>query len=232
MFFSGFRSDMQGSKALYLDAYCREQGISFTRFDYGGHGDSRGAFEEGTIGSWLEDALAVLDKVAEGRLILVGSSMGAWIALLAALRRPERVAGLLLLAAAPDFTEELIWQKLTPPQQKELRENGVLHVPTDYPTAPGQNTYPITLSLIEEARSHLLLGADIPIEIPVRLLHGTADEDVPFDVSRRLLGRLKSKDAKLIPVEQGDHRLSSETALEMLKNTLEELMALCEHEAC
>ena len=153
LFLGGFKSDMIGTKATALEAYCQQQGWQFTRFDYQGHGESSGVFEEGTIGLWKDDALGILDKVTTGPQILVGSSMGGWIALLLMQRRLERIAGLIGIAAAPDFTETLIWDQLTPEEQQSLKDTGVYHAPSCY----GEDPYPITWKLIEEGRKHLLL---------------------------------------------------------------------------
>ena len=168
MFLGGFMSDMTGTKATALEAHCRGAGRAFVRFDYSGHGESGGAFRDGTIGAWRDDALAVLDGVARGPQVLVGSSMGGWVMLLVALARPERVAGLVGIAAAPDFTEDLIWSTLDDETRQRLTETGAIELPCDYDDDP----YPITMGLIEEARSHLLLHAPIPLDCPIHLLQG------------------------------------------------------------
>ena len=161
MFLGGFMSDMTGTKATALEAHCRRAGRAFVRFDYSGHGESSGAFRDGTIGAWRDDALAVLDEVARGPQVLVGSSMGGWVMLLVALARPERVAGLVGIAAAPDFTEDLIWSTLDNETRQRLTKTGAIELPCDYDDDP----YPITMGLIEEARSHLLLHAPIPFRL-------------------------------------------------------------------
>ena len=204
MFLGGYSSDMTGSKALALEAHARARGQGFVRFDYQGHGASSGRFEDGTIGLWAEDALAVLDEIAEGPQILVGSSMGGWIMLLTALARPERVAGLVGIASAPDFTETLMWQAFAPEIRATLERDGVIYQDSDYDEAP----YPITLKLIEEARSHLVMDRPIPIACPVRLIHGTADADVPHTLSLELMERLEAPDVAVTLVKGGDHRLS------------------------
>ncbi|MBV8939092.1 MAG: alpha/beta hydrolase [Alphaproteobacteria bacterium] len=216
MFFGGFRSDMTGAKALALEAFCRKRGQAFLRFDYSGHGASSGAFEEGTIGAWLEDALAAFDALTHGPQLLAGSSMGAWIALLLALRRRERVRGIVGIAAAPDFTEELIWNVFPPAQRAQLATEGRVVLPDCYGTEP----YAITRRLIEEGRSHLLLGESISLTCPVRLLHGLADEDVPWQTSARLLERLQSADATLTLIKGGGHRLSEPGHLQLLCETV------------
>ena len=204
VFCAGFRSDMEGGKALALEADCRARGRGFTRFDYSGHGRSSGRFEDGTIGAWAEDAVAVMDGVMQGPLVLVGSSMGGWIMLLAALARPERVRGLVGIAAAPDFTEDLIWNAATPAQQAELADHGVHYEPSDYADEPT----PITLRLIEEGRAHLVLRAPLPISCPVHLIHGQKDPDVPWETSLRLAAHVASEDVTVELIKDGEHRLS------------------------
>ena len=176
MFLPGFRSDMTGDKATTLTALCQAQGQAMLLFDYSGHGSSEGEFTDGTIGRWTADALAVIDGLTQGPLVLVGSSMGGWIGLLAALARPARVAGFVGVAAAPDFTETLMWDSMMPEERAMLKLDGILHVPSQY----GEPT-PVTLRLIEDGRRHLLLGGPIGLRCPVRLLHGQADPDVPWE---------------------------------------------------
>lgn len=229
MFFGGFRSDMSGTKAVALEAYCREMGLSFVRFDYSGHGISEGNFADGTIGSWLADALLVMDQVTKGPLILVGSSMGAWIMLHAAMERPKRVVALLGLASAPDFTEELILPQLTSAQREAIQKEGKVMVPSAFPGPDGSMEYPITKAFLEDGTAQRVLTGNIPFGGPVRLLHGTGDEDVPPRYSQEVAKRLSSRDVKVQFLDSEDHRLSSPKALETLKNTLEELVGLCEH---
>ncbi|HXH02129.1 MAG TPA: alpha/beta hydrolase [Candidatus Competibacteraceae bacterium] len=222
MFLGGFMSDMSGIKARTLEDFCRARGQAYVCFDYFGHGRSDGAFRDATVGRWREDALAVLDQLTAGPQILVGSSMGGWLMLLAALARPERVVGLVGIASAPDFTEDLLFPGLAPELQAALRRVGAIHIPSQYSTQP----YAITLRLIEEARAHLLLRAPIPLACPVRLLHGMADPDVPWQTSQRLLERLESADVHLTLIKDGDHRLSREQDLALLCRTLAELDAM------
>lgn len=203
VFLPGFRSDMEGSKALALESLCRAAGTACLRLDYSGHGASGGAFTEGTIGEWTADALAVIDRVTVGPLLLVGSSMGGWIALLVALARPERVAGLIGVAAAPDFTEVLMWDSMMPGERATLRRDGVLMVPSQY----GEPT-PVTLRLIEEGRQHLLMGGPVAVRCPVRLLHGQRDPDVPWETALRIAERVESGNVEVTLVKDGDHRLS------------------------
>lgn len=221
MFCGGFRSDMTGTKAQRLESFCRRTGQACIRFDYTGHGASGGDFAEGTIGRWRDDALTVLDRATEGPVILVGSSMGAWIAVLLALARPERVAGLVTVAAAPDFTEDLIWARLTEAERAALARDGALLVPSRY----DENPYPYTRALIEDGRRHLVLRGTVPVAVPARLFHGMADQDVPWEQSRRLAEALASTDVRLTLVKDGDHRLSRERDLVLMEEAVAELTA-------
>ncbi len=225
MFLGGFHSDMTGTKATALEAHCCAVGRAFVRFDYTGHGSSSGEFEEGTIGRWAEDAVAVLDEVAEGPQVLVGSSMGGWIMLLAALARPERVCGLVGIAAAPDFTEDLIWNEMPDEARRAMERDGRRLRPSEYDEAG----YPITLRLIEEGRSHLLLRGPIAISCPVHLIHGERDGEVPWEVSRRLSDALAGEDVTLTLVEEGDHRLSEPADLERLMAVVDGLCSQIEN---
>ena len=213
-------SDMDGAKALAVEAWAGARGRAFLRFDYTGHGASSGDFAEGTIGRWAEDAVLLLDRVAEGPQVLVGSSMGGWIMLLAAMARPDRVAGLLGSAAAPDFIEDLMVKMLTPQQRRALARDGLVLVANDYDEAP----YALSMTLIEEARDHLLLGSQIPIDCPVRLIHGLKDSDVPWETSQRLSNALRSNDVEVILVKDGEHRLSEDRDLARLTSVLESLI--------
>lgn len=204
VFLGGFRSDMTGIKATSLEAWARTTGRTFIRFDYQGHGASGGAWEQGSIGQWRDDALAVLDQLTEGPQILVGSSMGGWIALLVALARPDRVAGLLGIAPAPDFTERMIRSRLGPDQLAALERDGRFIAPSAYDPAG----YPITRHLLDEARDHLLLPGPIPLTCPVRLLHGQRDRDIPWQTSLDLADALAGDDVQVVLVKDGDHRLS------------------------
>ncbi len=203
VFLPGYRSDMTGDKATALAALCQERGQAMLLFDYSGHGASGGAFTDGTIGRWTADALAVVDALTTGPLVLVGSSMGGWIGLLVALARPGRVAGFVGVAAAPDFTEALMWETMLPAERATLEADGVLHVPSAY----GEPT-PITRALIQDGRAHLLMGAPIPLRCPVRLLHGQADGDVPWETAVRLAARIESADVQVVLVKDGEHRMS------------------------
>ena len=212
---------MAGTKATFLDDFCAVRGLGYVRFDYSGHGASSGRFEDGTIGAWAQDAIAVIDHVADGPLVLVGSSMGGWIMLLAALARPNRIAGLVGLAPAPDFTEALIWNRLSDGDRDRLLRAGRLEQPSAYADEPTV----ITRALIEEGRRHLLLFAPIGIRCPVRLLHGMADPDVPHRLSLDLAERVVSSDVRVTLIKDGDHRLSRAEDLALLGRTIEELLA-------
>ncbi len=210
---------MTGTKAMALEAACKDAGRAFTRFDYFGHGASSGAFTEGTIGRWSEDAIAVLDELTEGPQALVGSSMGGWIMLLAALARPGRVHALVGIAAAPDFTEDLMWEVLDDSMKESLARDGVYYEPSEY----GEEPYPITMRLIEEGRDHLLLRAPIPLHCPVRLIHGLEDPDVPWDQSLRLARALESPDVTLTLVKDAVHRLAEPRDIARLVAAVEEV---------
>lgn len=222
VFLGGFKSDMTGTKASRLDEFSHARGLGFLRFDYSGHGASSGDFRDGTISRWFADALAAFDRLTEGPQILVGSSMGGWIMLLLALARPERIAGLVGLAPAPDFTEELIWRTLSERDRAKLLRDGKLEQPSDYSVEPTV----ITGALIEDGRKHLLLGDAIPITVPVRLLHGRSDRDVPHTISLRLQERLAAEDVVVHLIKDGDHRLSRPQDLTRLCAAVEELIQL------
>lgn len=219
LFLGGFKSDMTGTKATYLDNLCRERGQTFTRFDYFGHGVSSGKFTDGTIGLWLNDALAMIDEVTKGPLILVGSSMGGWLMTLSALARPERIKALIGIAAAPDFTEELIWAGLTETQRQAFLRQGIIQTPSQYE----YEGFPITLQLVEEGRNHLVLGKDLRIGCPVHLIHGDGDLDVPFELSARLAKYIESPEVTLTLIKGGDHRLNTPLAFGRLASILNEV---------
>ena len=220
IFLGGFTSDMTGIKATALEHWCRGRGQAFVRFDYSGHGASSGQFADGSIGRWTAEAQAVLDQLTEGPQILVGSSMGAWLMLLTALARPERIAGLLGLACAADFTDYLLWERLDEPLRERLRRERVISLPSPY----GEPCL-IALHLLEEAAQHRLLGRpELPIHGPVRLIHGMSDADVPWQTSIRVAGKLTSSDVRVILVKDGEHTLSREQDLRLLTRTLEELL--------
>jgi pimeloyl-ACP methyl ester carboxylesterase len=219
VFLPGYRSDMTGDKATALAAHCAATGQALLRLDYSGHGASGGRFEDGTIGMWAADALAVIAAQTEGPLILVGSSMGGWIALLAARVLAPRLAGLIGIAAAPDFTETLMWEAMTFAERAQLMEQGVLHVPSQY-----GESYSITRGLIEDGRKHLLLGDPIRLDCKVRLLHGQRDPDVPWETALRIAEQATGEDVRILLVKDGDHRLSRPQDLALLCATLAEIL--------
>jgi pimeloyl-ACP methyl ester carboxylesterase len=222
IFLGGFMSDMSGTKATILESWCQARNRAFLRFDYSGHGASSGRFEDGTIGLWAAEALAVLDRLTVGPQILVGSSMGAWIMLLIAQARPARIAGLLGVACAADFLEDAIWNSLDEPTRLRLQRDGVIYAPSDY----DETRYPITLNLIHEAREHKVLNKDtLPIACPVRLLHGMNDESVPWETSIKATQRLASSDVQVVLVKDGEHRMSRDQDLAKLTELLAELIA-------
>ena len=220
VFLGGYASDMTGTKAVALEAFARERGQAFLRFDYQGHGQSSGDFADGTIGIWAEDALGAFDALTEGPQVLIGSSMGGWIMLLTALARRERVAGLLGLAPAPDFTEDLMWAAFDAEQRATLERDGRLEVPSDY----GDEPYLVTHALIEDGRERLLLRDAIPLDCPIRLIHGMADKDVPWQTSIRIAQQVVSEDVEIELVKGAGHRLSEPDDLARLEATLEALL--------
>lgn len=215
VFLGGFHSEMTGSKAEYLAAWCAARGRAFLRFDYSGHGTSGGRFEDGSIGQWTADAERVLLELTTGPQILVGSSMGGWIALLLARRHPQKLAGLIGIAAAPDFTEDLMWAQFPPAVREAIERVGSWQRPSEY-----GDSYPITRLLIEDGRRHLVLRESLPITAPVRLLHGQADPDVPWQLSLRLAEHITGDDVEVTLVKQGDHRLSKPENLALLGRVL------------
>lgn len=220
VFFGGFLSDMTGTKAMSLETLCRQTGQAFVRFDYFGHGASSGAFADGTISRWKADAVRILDEATEGPQILVGSSFGAWIMILAALERRERVAGMVSIAGAPDFTEDLIWEGLSEEDRKTLEETGSIDIANPY----GDEPTPISHALIEDGRKNLVLRGAIPLTCPVRLLHGLLDKEVPPETSLKLVTSLDSDDVTVTFIKNGDHRFSSIENLSRIFLTVAELL--------
>ncbi|NGM20203.1 alpha/beta fold hydrolase [Roseomonas stagni] len=220
VFLPGFRSDMQGSKAIFLRDHCAARGQAFLRLDYSGHGESDGRFEDGTIGQWAADALALFDALTEGPQILVGSSMGGWIALLIARQRAARLAGLIGIAPAPDFTDKLLWPALPPEARQALTRDGMIQLPSQY----GEPT-PVTRALIEDGKRQSVLDTPIDLPCPVRILQGMADPDVPWRHALRILDALVQGDARVTLVKDGDHRLSRPEDLRLLAETLDSLIA-------
>lgn len=219
VFLGGFRSDMTGTKARYLADWAQAQGRAFMRFDYSGNGASGGRFEDGAIGDWAADAMAVLG-LTTGPQVLVGSSMGGWIALLIARTVPAKVAALVTIAAAPDFTEESMWAGFDADQRAELLTKGVIDLPSDY-GAP----YPITRRLIEEGRGQLVLRSPLSLPMPVRMLQGTADRDVDQSVTLRLLGHATGPDIRLTLVQGADHRFSTPDCLALIGAAVDDVTA-------
>lgn len=223
MFIHGFLSDKEGGKALALEDWCKTNDTSYIRFDCLGHGQSSGEFNDGTIGGWAENVLSVIDEITEPdkRYILVGSSMGGWLMLLAALARSERIAGLVGIAAAPDFTEDIVKEELSKEQLKEMEEAGITYIPNDY---EGADDYPITKKLIEEGKNNLLLLGEIPIMCPIRFIQGVEDESVPWATAIKAAGRVMSKDVEIILSKDGDHRLSRPVDMRRMCNVIGELI--------
>jgi len=218
VFLGGFRSDMTGTKALFLEDYCRRRGRAYVRFDYFAHGKSSGDFAEGTISRWRDDAVAVIDSLTAGPQILVGSSMGGWIMVLAALARKERIAALIGIAAAPDFTTDLLPKRLTEEQRRALDAEGRIVLPSPYDPAG----YLYTRALVEDGDRNLVLRNEIALSCPIRLLHGMADESVPWRQSLKLTEGIQSADVVLTLIKDGDHRLSRDADLARLARTLDE----------
>lgn len=219
VFLGGFNSDMTGTKAEFLAGWCEARGTPFLRFDYSGHGTSGGRFADGTIGRWTEDAACVIGALAEGPQVLVGSSMGGWIALLLAARRRVPVRAILGIAPAPDFTEDLMWAEFTPDQRASIERDGAWLRPSDY-----GDPYPITRALIEDGRQHLLLRGPLALDAPVRILQGMADPDVPWRHALRIADALAGGDARVTLIKDGDHRLSRPLDLALLGETLAPLL--------
>ncbi|MBN8608475.1 MAG: alpha/beta hydrolase [Caulobacterales bacterium] len=218
----GFKSDMAGTKAQRLAEWAHARGQSFVRFDYSGHGQSGGAFADGTIGAWAGDAIAVIDKLTAGPLVLVGSSMGGWISLIAARARPERIAGLLLIAPAADFTERLMWASFPEDVRKQIMDGGRWERPSAYDPEP----YVITRSLIEDGRRHLVMDGPTPFAGPVRMLQGGRDPDVPAAHTEAIHHLIDSPNKDFILIGDGDHRLSRPQDLDLLTATADELARL------
>lgn len=220
VFLGGFVSDMEGTKAIYLEDWAKRTCRAFLRFDYSGHGQSSGAFAEGCIGDWAEDAAAVIGTLTDGPQVLVGSSMGGWIALLTARAMPEKVAGLVTIAAAPDFTEDSMWENFSDAQRAELAETGQVSLPSDYGTP-----YVITERLIEDGRKRHVLRDPLSLPFPARFLQGTADKDVDMSVALRLLAHAKGPDMRLTLVDGADHRFSDPDGLSLIVASVEDVLA-------
>ena len=220
VFLGGFMSDMDGSKATHLEAWAKAEGRAYVRFDYSGHGQSAGAFVDGCIGDWFADASEVIERLTQGPQVLVGSSMGGWIALLCAKALPERIAGLVTIAAAPDFTEDGFYADFSDEDKSRLEVEGVVHVPSDY-----GDPYPITKRLIEDGRSHFVLRDPLKLGVPVRMVQGTEDTAVTRDTALRLLDHLEVEDVRLTFIKGGDHSLSTPDNLEMIVGAVDNVLA-------
>ena len=220
VFVHGLNSDMEGTKALALEVWARAEGRAFLRFDCSGHGLSSGSFAEGCIGEWFEDARAAILGLTEGKQVIVGSSMGGWLALLLAREIPEKVAGLVTIAAAPDFTEDGYWAGFDADQRKALETQGFVDVPSEY-GAP----YRITRRLIEEGRARLVLRSPLPLPFPARFLQGSADTAVPPDWAVRLFHHAEGADIRLTLVKGTDHRFSEPDDLRLIEATVADVIA-------
>ncbi|WP_299656616.1 alpha/beta fold hydrolase [uncultured Tateyamaria sp.] len=219
VFLGGLKSDMEGTKAIHLEAWCKAAGRAFLRFDYSGHGESSGTFEEGCIGDWAEDTAHALKTLTSGKLIVVGSSMGGWQSLLFARAHPDRVAGLVTIAAAPDFTEDGYWVSFTDAQKAELEAKGQIAMPSDY-----MEPYIITKRLIEDGRQNLVLRSPLPLPFPVRCLQGTADTAVSTETATRLLNHADSPDMALTLVKDADHRFSDGPCLGLIEDAITDIL--------
>jgi pimeloyl-ACP methyl ester carboxylesterase len=219
IFLGGLKSDMEGTKAVHLDAWAKARGHAFLRFDYSGHGESSGRFEDGCIGDWHQDTLAIIDALTDGPIVPVGSSMGGWQALLLARARPERIAGMVTIAAAPDFTEDGYWASFTPAEKAALDAVGHVERPSDY-----MEPYIITKRMIEDGRDHLVLRAPLHLPFPVRCLQGSADTAVSTETALRLLEHATCPDMRLTLVKDADHRFSDEVCLTLIEAAVAELV--------
>ncbi len=219
LFLGGFRSDMQGSKATYLEALAKKRGQAYIRFDYRGHGQSEGVFDKACISDWAQDATDIIDHCINGQILLVGSSMGGWISLLAALKQPERIHSIVGLASAPDFTK-WIEEGMNETQKNDIAHKGFFELPNDYDDAP----YIITQKLIDDGRTQWLLNDKIAITAPVRLIQGKKDADVPWETANIIKSKLESNDVETIFIEDADHRLSSDEQLQIINAEIEKLL--------
>lgn len=219
VFLGGLKSDMEGTKAVHLETWAQTRGQAFLRFDYSGHGESSGRFEEGCIGDWHQDTLAAVSKLTEGSLIVVGSSMGGWQALLLAKAMPDRITGMVTIAAAPDFTEDGYWASFSDAQKAALDSVGHVELPSDY-----MEPYIITKRMIEDGRQQLVLRDTLELPFPVRFLQGTADTAVTTETAVRLLDHASGDDMRLLLVKDADHRFSDGPCLGLIENAVLEVM--------
>ena len=220
VFLPGYKSDMSGTKANMLSNFCKQNGQACLLFDYSGHGVSQGEFIDGTIGRWTQDAIEVIRHAVDERpVVLVGSSMGGWVMLLAAIELKQQVAAMLGIAVAPDFTEELMWNGFSESQRQELKSKGVIYLPSEY-----EEPFPVSYAAILDGRENLLLNAEIDISCPSGFIHGMCDEDVPWETSLRTISRLKANDVELRLLKNGDHRLSSDDQLKIIQQMLLDIL--------
>lgn len=220
VFLGGLKSDMMGTKAVFLEDWAKREGRAFLRFDYSGHGESSGAFTDGCIGDWAEDTLAAVEALTEGPILPVGSSMGGWQSLLLVRALPARIAGLVTIAAAPDFTEDGYWASFTEAQKKTLAETGQVELPSDY-----MEPYIITRRMIEDGRKQLVLRDQLHLPFPVRFLQGTADTAVSVETAVRLLEHATGPDMQLKLVKDADHRFSDGPCLDLILGAIDEVLA-------
>ena len=219
VFLGGLKSDMEGTKAIHLEDWCKARGQAFLRFDYSGHGQSSERFEDGCIGDWHEDTLAAVDALTEGALVVVGSSMGGWQALLLAKARADRIKGMVTIAAAPDFTEDGYWANFSDAQKEALETVGHVELPSDY-----MEPYIITKRMIEDGRDHLVLRKALPLPFPVRFLQGTEDTAVTRETALHLLDHADSENMRLTLVKGGDHSLSDPRSLDLITQAITEVL--------
>lgn len=219
VFLGGLKSDMEGTKAVHLEAWAQAAGLAFLRFDYSGHGESSGSFEQGCIGDWHEDTLAAVSALTTGPLLIVGSSMGGWQALLLAKAMPERIQGMVTIAAAPDFTEDGYWASFSEAQKAELEVQGYVELPSDY-----MEPYRISKTMIEDGRKRLVLRSPLDLPFPVRCLQGTADTAVSTETALRLMEHARCQDMRLNLVKDADHRFSDEACLRLIEAAITELL--------
>ncbi len=219
VFLGGLKSDMEGTKAVHLEAWAKAQGRAFLRFDYSGHGISSETYEDTCIGDWHQDTLAVIDQLTEGEIVPVGSSMGGWQALLLAKARADRIKGMVTIAAAPDFTEDGWWQSFTDDQKAELQDKGVVYLPSDY-----MEPYVVTKRMIEDGRAHLVLRDQLDLPFPVRCLQGTADTAVSTETALKLMDHANCADMRLTLIKDADHRFSDEACLTLIEAAVNEVL--------
>ena len=220
VFLGGYASDMSGTKAEFLASYCAKIGKEFIRFDYSGHGQSNGDFDRGTIGQWKDDAIAVIQHCTSSNLLLVGSSMGGWIMLLIATLLKDRIHSLIGIAAAPDFSEDLMWSQFDKDTQNKLYSDGIIYLPSEY----NDEGIPLRKEFIDDGRCHLVLRKPIELQCPIRLLHGLLDKDVPWQTAEKILHTVVSIDVQISYVKNADHRFSAPTELNLLASTLDQLI--------